>query len=48
MKILNCIMIVFFVCLMMFLIIGFNRQMIQKAKEREKKYKKLNKGDDNE
>lgn len=48
MGILDFIMIAFFVCLMAFLVIGFNRQMSQKAKEREKRHKKFNKGEKDE
>ncbi|MBC5858178.1 hypothetical protein Cjcuy013_03820 [Campylobacter jejuni] len=48
MKILDFILIVIFVFLMIFLIIGFNRQMIQKNKEREERFKKYKKGEQNE
>ncbi|EAK0455993.1 hypothetical protein YZ63_02440 [Campylobacter upsaliensis] len=43
MAILEFILIFLFVLLMAFLIIGFNRQMLEKAKEREKRLEKYNK-----
>ncbi|EMI4815549.1 hypothetical protein V6N98_000961 [Campylobacter upsaliensis] len=43
MAILEFILIFLFVLLMVFLIIGFNRQMLEKAKEREKRLEKYNK-----
>ena len=43
MAILEFILIFLFVLLMEFLIIGFNRQMLEKAKEREKRLEKYNK-----
>lgn len=43
MAILEFILIFLFVLLMAFLIIGFNRQMLEKAKEREKGLEKYNK-----
>ncbi|EHY7560687.1 hypothetical protein K4091_001305 [Campylobacter jejuni] len=48
MEILDFILIVIFVFLMIVLIIGFNRQMIQKNKEREERFKKYKKGEQNE
>ncbi|EAH6025223.1 hypothetical protein IO355_000729 [Campylobacter upsaliensis] len=43
MAILEFILIFLFVLLMAFLIIGFNRQMLEKTKEREKRLEKYNK-----
>ncbi|HEC1554282.1 TPA: hypothetical protein R1X37_000662 [Campylobacter upsaliensis] len=43
MAILEFILIFLFVLLIAFLIIGFNRQMLEKAKEREKRLEKYNK-----
>ncbi|EAI3338612.1 hypothetical protein E3N47_05250 [Campylobacter upsaliensis] len=43
MAVLEFILIFLFVLLMAFLIIGFNRQMLEKAKEREKRLEKYNK-----
>ncbi|EAL53297.1 hypothetical protein CUP0441 [Campylobacter upsaliensis RM3195] len=43
MAILEFILIFLFVLLMVFLIIGFNRQMLEKTKEREKRLEKYNK-----
>ena len=40
---LEFILIFLFVLLMAFLIIGFNRQMLEKAKEREKRLEKYSK-----
>lgn len=34
------IIIILFVCFMTFLVLGFNRQMQEKAKQREKKQKR--------
>lgn len=48
MEILDFILIVIFVFLMIVLVIGFNRQMIQKNKEREERFKKYKKGEQNE
>ncbi|HEC1877577.1 TPA: hypothetical protein R1794_000814 [Campylobacter jejuni] len=48
MEILDFILIVIFVFLMIVLVIGFNRQMMQKNKEREERFKKYNKGEQNE
>lgn len=43
MVILELIFIFLFVLFMAFLIIGFNRQMLEKAKEREKRLEKYDK-----
>ncbi|WP_170999709.1 hypothetical protein [Campylobacter aviculae] len=40
MSILESILIVFFVLLMIFFIVGFNRQMNEKSKLREERFKK--------
>ncbi|HDZ5084906.1 TPA: hypothetical protein RTH03_000135 [Campylobacter jejuni] len=48
MEILDFILMIIFVFLMIFLVIGFNRQMIQKNKEREERFEKYKKGDQNE
>ncbi|EKT7750405.1 TPA: hypothetical protein R0975_001619 [Campylobacter jejuni] len=48
MEILDFILIVIFVFLMIVLVIGFNHQMIQKNKEREERFKKYKKGEQNE
>ncbi len=48
MAILEFILIMLFVCFMVFLVIGFNRQMSEKAKAREERFKKFEKGDKNE
>ncbi|EMO8742568.1 hypothetical protein WDO50_000837 [Campylobacter jejuni] len=48
MEILDFILIVIFVFLMIVLVIGFNRQMMQKNKEREEGFKKYKKGEQNE
>ena len=41
MEFLDFIVVGLFVCFVAFLIIGFNRQMIEKNKQREERYKKL-------
>ncbi|EIK5207336.1 hypothetical protein LJ923_001285 [Campylobacter jejuni] len=48
MEILDFILIVIFVFLMIVLVIGFNRQMMQKNKEREERFKNYKKGEQNE
>ncbi|MGI7918617.1 hypothetical protein ACNGIS_04945 [Campylobacter jejuni] len=48
MEILDFILIVIFVFLMIVLVIGFNHQMMQKNKEREDRFKKYKKGEQNE
>ncbi|MFQ6342027.1 hypothetical protein [Campylobacter sp. VTCC 70190] len=48
MEILDFILTSIFVFLMLFLVIGFNRQMTQKNKEKEERFKKFKKGDKNE
>ncbi|WP_079865788.1 hypothetical protein [Campylobacter jejuni] len=48
MEILDFILIVIFVFLMIDLVIGFNHQMMQKNKEREERFKKYKKGEQNE
>ncbi|MFH5381729.1 hypothetical protein, partial [Campylobacter jejuni] len=48
MEILDFILIVIFVFLMIVLVIGFNRQMMRKNKEREERFKKYKKGEQNE
>ncbi|EGZ6030628.1 hypothetical protein JJE90_001090 [Campylobacter jejuni] len=48
MEILDFILIVIFVFLMIVLVIGFNRQMMQKNKEREERFTKYKKGEQNE
>ncbi|EAL8577092.1 hypothetical protein DYR41_06940 [Campylobacter jejuni] len=45
MEILDFILIVIFVFLMIVLVTGFNRQMMQKNKEREERFKKYKKGE---
>ncbi|MDO4673919.1 TadE/TadG family type IV pilus assembly protein [Campylobacter sp.] len=40
MKIMEFVLILIFVLFMVFLIVGFNRQMSQKAKEREDRMRK--------
>lgn len=42
MEFLDFIVVGLFVCFVAFLIIGFNRQMIEKNKQREEKYRKKN------
>lgn len=48
MEILDFILTSIFVFLMLFLVIGFNRQMTQKNKQKEERFKKFKKGDKNE
>ncbi|BEJ85764.1 hypothetical protein ABZL51_000913 [Campylobacter jejuni] len=48
MEILDFILIAIFVFLMIVLVIGFNHQMMQKNKEREERFKKYKKGEQNE
>ncbi|EOJ7948214.1 hypothetical protein ACM4ZK_000805 [Campylobacter jejuni] len=48
MEILDFILIVIFVFLMIVLVIGFNHRMMQKNKEREERFKKYKKGEQNE
>ncbi|EAJ9126312.1 hypothetical protein ACY3CI_001178 [Campylobacter jejuni] len=48
MEILDFILIVIFVFLTIVLVIGFNHQMMQKNKEREERFKKYKKGEQNE
>ncbi|EAK2754172.1 TPA: hypothetical protein SE541_000970 [Campylobacter jejuni] len=48
MEILDFILIVIFVFLMIVLVIGFNHQVMQKNKEREERFKKYKKGEQNE
>ncbi|EAK8177156.1 hypothetical protein E7O73_06265 [Campylobacter jejuni] len=48
MEILDFILIVIFVFLMIVLVIGFNHQMMRKNKEREERFKKYKKGEQNE
>ncbi|EAL6236657.1 hypothetical protein DT097_04165 [Campylobacter jejuni] len=48
MEILDFILIVIFVFLMIVLVIGFNHQIMQKNKEREERFKKYKKGEQNE
>lgn len=41
MEFLDFIVVGLFACFVAFFVIGFNRQMIEKNKQREEKYKKL-------
>lgn len=42
MEFLDFIVVGLFVCFVAFFVIGFNRQMIEKNKQREEKYRKKN------
>ena len=48
MEIFDFIFTFIFVLFIAFLVIGFNRQMTQKIKDREERFKKFKKGDKNE
>ena len=48
MQIFDFLMLTFFVCIMVILVIGFNKQMQERARQKEERFKKFKKGDKNE